>query len=121
MKYFDQHNLLRLTTLYYGNTPIAALSCIPDPANKIYNAYLTAYDPQYAHLSPGIVLFAESIKYAIEKKFKFYDLTLGLDYYKLSFRPQQFETKNLRIIRKGIRTSLLKGKSKLIKRLKKRA
>lgn len=118
MKYFFKIGLLRLTILWTEKKPIATLSCFSDPLKKTYNAYLTSYDPEYSKLSPGIVLFADSIKYAIENEFNFYDLGTGVYQYKLSFGPQQIKTKYLHIIRKGIRYMFLSKINKQIKLVK---
>ena len=94
-----------------------------DPGKKIYNAYITSYDPEYAKIAPGIVLFAESIQHAIEQKYRFYDFTLGLDPFKLSFGPEQYEIKDLMIKKKRMKTVLnekvLNGGRKILRKFKK--
>jgi len=104
--------------LWFDDIPIASQSCILDPANKIYNAYMTSYNPEYSKVSPGIVLLAESVKYAIGNKYKFYDLTVGADPYKLSFGPQQIATKNLNISRISLKSIFLIGLLNQVKKVK---
>ena len=120
MQYFFNNKSLRLTTLWDDEKQksIAALACFSDPVKKIYNAYLTSYDPEYSKLSPGIILFVDSIKHAIENNFRFYDLGAGQHPYKLSFGPQQLGTKNLHITRNRKRYLLLSKIIKLFKRIK---
>lgn len=121
-KHFD-HGLLRLSMIWDGDRPVAALACVLDPGKRIYNAYITSYDPDYANIAPGIVLFAESIRQAIELQYDYYDFTLGLDPYKLSFGPQAYEIKDLLIKKKRMKTvvieKVLNGSRKVLKRLKK--
>ena len=118
MRYFFDNKMLRLTVLWFNDIPIASRSCILDPANKIYNGYMTSYNPEYSKVSPGIVLFAESVKYAIGNKYKFYDLTVGADPYKLSFGPQQIATKNLNISRISLKSIFLIGLLNQVKKVK---
>ena len=99
-----ENELLRLSMIWDGEAPVAALACVIDPENKIYNAYITSYNPDYSKIAPGIVLFAESIEQAIDQNYKYYDFTLGLDPYKLSFGAKQYEMKDVLIKRKSIKT-----------------
>jgi CelD/BcsL family acetyltransferase involved in cellulose biosynthesis len=103
--------------IWDGDTPAASLACIVDPEKKIYNAYITSYNPDYSKIAPGIVLFSESIKQAIEQNYKFYDFTLGLDPYKLSFGPEQYEIKDLMIKKKRFKTAMTERILKLTKKI----
>ena len=103
MHHFFNNKMLRLTILWDGTHPVSALACLIDPVKQTYNAYITSYDPGYSKISPGIVLFAESINNAIENKFKYYDFTVGMDSYKLSFGPEQIKTKSIAIKRRSVK------------------
>ena len=117
MHQFYKHNLLRLTILRDRNKVIGGLACFADPEKKIYYAYITSYDPDYIKISPGIVLFVESIRFAIENGYKGYDLSVGHDPYKLSFGPEELRTKSLEVKRKRFRTNLLLKMGKVKKRV----
>ncbi len=104
--YHFENDLLRLSMIWDGDIPVATLACLIDPVNKIYNAYIASYNPDYSKISPGIVLITKSIKQAIDENYKFYDLTLGMDPYKLSLGPKQYETENVSITRKRLKTAV---------------
>ena len=113
---FAERDLVQLCIIWDQNIAISALACLIDPLKKTYYAFLTAYNPDYSKISPGIVVSAYLIEQAIEKKYKYYDLTVGLDPYKLSFGPMQHETKNVLIKRKSLKmavTSIVKKQVKV--------
>jgi len=103
MHHYFKNKLLRLTILWDRRHPVSALSCLLDPVKQTYNPYITSFDPAYFKISPGIYLITESIKHAIEEKYRYYDFTVGLDSYKLSYGPTQYETKNISIKRKSLK------------------
>lgn len=107
MHQFHKQNLQRLTILRDRDKVIGGLSCFADPKKKIYYAYITSFHPDYIKISPGIVLFVESIRFAIENGYKGYDLSVGDDPYKLSFGPEELRTKSLEVKRKRVRTTWL--------------
>ncbi len=120
LRIFFENDLLKLSVIWYGDTPVSALACTIDPVNRFYNSIITSYNPEYSKLGPGIVLFSESIKNAIELHYKYYDFTVGLDPYKRAFGPEQYETKNISIIRKNIKTFIVLGVAKRTKRILKK-
>ena len=111
LHHFFKQGLLRLIVIWDGETPVSADACLIDPENKIYNAYITSYNPAYARLSPGFVLCAMSIEEAIGENYKYYDFTVGMDSYKLAFGPDKTRTKSVMIKRKN-----LKNRAKLMAR-----
>jgi hypothetical protein len=78
-----QSNKLDLSFLNVDNQRIAALY------NFIYNDrcyhYQSGFDPRWSKYSPGKVIFAFSIKEAINNNFKEYDLLRGVEDYKFSW------------------------------------
>jgi len=112
---FYKNDILKLTMIWDGEIPVAGLACIIDHNKNTYNAYITGYNPEYSKLSPGTVIFAECIKKAIEEKYKFFDFTVGLDPYKLSFGSEKIETYNITITRKNFKTSIKTALKKQIK------
>jgi CelD/BcsL family acetyltransferase involved in cellulose biosynthesis len=117
LHYYFRENLLRLTIMSSNGKPIAALAVLKDPLKKTFNNYITSYDPEYASLSPGIALLSESVEYAIESRYKYYDFTIGLDPYKLSFGPDQFDTHHLFIRKRSFKMDIILP---LIRKLRKK-
>jgi CelD/BcsL family acetyltransferase involved in cellulose biosynthesis len=112
LNHFFELDRLRLTLLWVDQSPIAALAVIIDPEKKIYNNYITAYQKEHAAISPGIVLLTESIKHAINKHYSCYDLTVGLDPYKLTFGPNQQKTYDIRLNRKSAKNYMVNALSR---------
>ena len=104
LHYFFKNDLLKLSILWDGELAVSGQACLLDPANSIYTAYCTSYNTDYFKISPGILMVADSIKLAIEQNYKYFDFTVGLDPYKLSFGPKQYPTKDVSIQRKRIKT-----------------
>ena len=77
---FQELGMLKLCFLQQGDKRLAALLCFDHASTRF--AYNSGYDPEYASLSPGIVLFAESIRNAIEEGCGRFDLLRGTETYK---------------------------------------
>ena len=71
--------------------PIGALSFLEDKSKSTFYAHITAYDKDFSKISPGSVLFIYGIKTAIENGFKSFDLSVGLEPYKLAFKPKKID------------------------------
>ena len=80
---FSQNSWIELNLLYRTNTLLAGLLNFRYH-NRLY-FYNAAYDPEYAPYSPGIYLFINSIKQAIEGKKKIADFLRGQEKYKFDF------------------------------------
>jgi CelD/BcsL family acetyltransferase involved in cellulose biosynthesis len=74
---------IELTVLRADKVPVAALCCFT--YGTTYAAYNASYHPDYGHLSVGIVLFANRIKSAIERRFACFDFLRGDEDYKYRF------------------------------------
>ena len=74
---------LDLTVLSADGVPIAALCSLP--YGTTYAAYNAGYHPDYAHLSAGILLFANRIQAAIAQCFTAFDFLRGNEAYKYRF------------------------------------
>lgn len=74
---------LELTVLRADDLPVAALCCFT--YGTTYAAYNASYHPDYGHLSAGIVLFANRIQSAIERRFTCFDFLRGGEAYKYRF------------------------------------
>jgi CelD/BcsL family acetyltransferase involved in cellulose biosynthesis len=74
---------LELAVLCADKVPVAALCCFT--YGTTYAAYNASYHPDYGHLSVGIVLFANRIQSAIERRFACFDFLRGDEDYKYRF------------------------------------
>jgi CelD/BcsL family acetyltransferase involved in cellulose biosynthesis len=72
-----------LALLYANGVAIAGLCCFP--YGNTYAAYNAGYPPEYSHLSAGIVLFANRIHDAIDRRFTAFDFLRGNEPYKYRF------------------------------------
>ena len=72
-----------LAFLYADGVAIAGLCCFP--YGDTYAAYNAGYHPDYGHLSAGIVLFANRIRNAIDRRFTAFDFLRGNEPYKYRF------------------------------------
>lgn len=75
-----QADMLRLSTLYDGDTPMASMYQICF-ANVVH-LYNSGYDPQHSALAPGLVLLGYCIKKACKDQFAEYDFLRGTERYK---------------------------------------
>lgn len=79
----DPHFGGALFVLRLNGAPIAVLFCLR--AGKALHAWFVGYDPKYADYSPGIILFAETIKAAASAGYTELDLGPGDYAFKESF------------------------------------
>jgi hypothetical protein len=94
-------NRLWLDIFWDGDTPMSGLSAFWDKDKKIFVAYSMAYSDAYSDFSPGISIFAHSIKFAIENGCREYDNGRGDEKYKRgALGAQERYNRNL-LIRKN--------------------
>ncbi|MDT3686046.1 MAG: GNAT family N-acetyltransferase [Pseudorhodoplanes sp.] len=80
---------LFLPIMWNGDTPVGAQATFIDPAKRSLLAFMGGRDETFGKPSPGIVLHAHSIQYAIENGFTTYDFLRGNEAYKYSFGVQE--------------------------------
>ncbi|HET9904113.1 MAG TPA: GNAT family N-acetyltransferase [Xanthobacteraceae bacterium] len=80
---------LFLPVMWKGDTPVGAQATFVDPVKRTLHAYMGARDESFGKPSPGIVLHAHSIRYAIENGFTTYDFLRGNESYKYSFGAEE--------------------------------
>ncbi|MDY6843699.1 MAG: GNAT family N-acetyltransferase, partial [Thermodesulfobacteriota bacterium] len=98
---FLKEGWLRLFFLRFNSEPIAALYCF-DYKNGMY-VYNSGYDPQYAHISPGIVLFAHCVRTSIEEGKEVFSFLRGNETYKYRFGAE--DSMIYRLIIENVRKS----------------
>ncbi|MBA4369494.1 MAG: hypothetical protein C0403_17850 [Desulfobacterium sp.] len=103
-----QNNFLWLNVLWDGVKPIAACSAFLDRKNSTFVGCNTGFDENYSKLRPGTVIFSESVKYAIENGFKYYDFGRGTEEYKYTFGAKDRFNSNTQII-KNTPASIMKN------------
>lgn len=76
---------LFLPILWQSETPIAAAAILLDRPRKSLMCFLSARDVTIRDLSPGLMLHAHTIRWAIENDFRIYDLGAGNYAHKYAF------------------------------------
>lgn len=104
---------LWLTILWDGATPLSGMAAYVDQQKKTFSPFLMAYNEQFAKFSPGKVVLAHSIRYAIEHEFRMYDFGRGTMEYKFSLGAKERFNTNLIIVRKNLRTKVKNQISRL--------
>jgi len=76
---------LWLDLIYNGDDPMAGMAAFLDHKHQAFRFYMMGFNEAYAGFSPGKVMVAQSIRYAIEHGFQVYDFLRGDEPYKYSF------------------------------------
>ncbi len=95
---------LWLGVLWAGETPVAALVAFVDRPRGTFAFSKAGYNPAYARLSPGRVMLAHSIRWAIESGFQVYDFLLGGEDYKCSFGAVDRFARSVTLRRRSLRS-----------------
>ena len=105
-----------LNVLWSEDTPIAADAGFVDRWRKVWSSYLGGWDDRFARLSPGSLLMAHNIRYAIEHGFQVYDFLRGAEDYKFAFGTRERFTidaiitrRSLQLAAKGLARRLRSG------------
>jgi len=91
---FFKNDWLRFRATFLDSQPIGVLFSF-QYKDRIY-LYNSGFDPDFSHLSPGIIAIGIDIKAAIDEGFKYYDFLRGEEKYKLHFGAQKRYTVRLR-------------------------
>ncbi len=73
---------LWLSMAWVGEIPVAGLASFIDPVKKSLYTYLTAYNPRFAEVSPGLAIYGETIREAITDGIQYFDFLRGAPDYK---------------------------------------
>ena len=74
----------QISSIYQGDDLMASQGSFIEPERHTIVGYMTGYNAEYAHLSPGFILACASIRSAIERGFRRYEFARGDQTYKLS-------------------------------------
>jgi CelD/BcsL family acetyltransferase involved in cellulose biosynthesis len=98
----------RLFVLRFGNHPAATLLAIQ--SGKVLECVVTAFNRQYAHYSPGLLLFhllaREAHEYGIER----IHLTRGTEHFKERFENRQVEVADCIIGQTAFSRAVMRGR-----------
>lgn len=94
-----------VAVLYDGETPMAAQGSFVDAQSRTLYGYMMGYDVRYAGYSPGAMLVALSLRYAIEQGYQRYELARGGEGYKTSLATHTGYTAQTRLTRRGVRVA----------------
>ena len=107
-------NCLWIRSLWDGEVPIAAVAGFVDPARSTFYSYSSGFNPDYAAISPGLVVMAYSIKYAVENGLRIYDFLRGGEEYKYSFGARDRSSEHWVIKRRSMRRILITGARRIL-------
>jgi len=105
--HFSQQKQLFVKIIWDENIPISGTINLVDNQKKAFYFFVIGVNYDYKKYSPGRVILAKDIKYAIENGFEKFDFLVGADEYKFSFGAKQRNTFNIIITPKGLRPSIL--------------
>jgi CelD/BcsL family acetyltransferase involved in cellulose biosynthesis len=88
---------LRLDFLEVGGRALA--STFAFELDGVFYLYNSAYEPEAARLSPGLMLVSELVKGCIERGFERFDFLRGPERYKYQLGSQAVPLNNVRVIR----------------------
>lgn len=88
---------LRLDIAEVGDRAVA--STFGFVLNDTFYLYNSAYDPDLARLSPGLVLVSELVKRSIEEGLQVFDFLRGPERYKYQLGAQAVPLNNVRVVR----------------------
>jgi CelD/BcsL family acetyltransferase involved in cellulose biosynthesis len=94
---FAGRDMLRFFSLRFQGTIAAVILAFPF-RNKLYS-YLSAFDPEYEHLSFGTVLLHDSLKYAFECGYESWNFLRGRERYKFDWGAEVIHKTRLLIKR----------------------
>jgi CelD/BcsL family acetyltransferase involved in cellulose biosynthesis len=108
-----ENDSLWLTVFWDGTVPIAGMAAFVDRQRRTFNYYISGWSDEFSKLSPGQVIVAHSLRYAIENDFRVYDFLRGDEPYKYSFGAKKRFNTDVLITRKSLKLTA----SKLIGRI----
>ena len=88
---------LRLDFLEIGGRPVA--STFGFEQDNTFYLYNSAYEPDFARLSPGVVLVSRLVESAIDKELKWFDFLRGPERYKYQLGAQAVPLNNVTFAR----------------------
>ncbi len=100
MRAMHAEGLLRLTAMWRGDQPVAALSGFKGNPGGTFTTCITTSDREERRIDAGKILFTLSIRSAIEEGMTCYDFTQGAETYKIRFGSQTAPSLHARICRK---------------------
>tara|TARA_Y100001970_G_scaffold288129_1_gene414535 strand:- start:1752 stop:2735 length:984 start_codon:yes stop_codon:yes gene_type:complete len=94
----SKENWTRLYFMEIDNKKVSA--CIAFDYNNIRYLYNSGFDPDYQHLSCGLLLNATSLKDSIEHNFEFFDFLRGDESYKYHLGAQDTTIYTIKLMKK---------------------
>lgn len=88
---------LLLPILWHGGKALAALAILVDPLKKQLTCFLSGRDVAFGNPSPGLMLHADTIRWAIANGFSVYDLGAGNYPGKQVFGPEEHHVERFRV------------------------
>lgn len=98
---------LLLPSIWIGDAPMGVQAIFIDPVHRAFSSFMSGFNPDFAPLSPGIVLRGFTIRYAVSCGYRRYDMLLGAEAYKYKFGARSRYTADVVVQRRGARTRAL--------------
>jgi CelD/BcsL family acetyltransferase involved in cellulose biosynthesis len=95
LRHWFDVGILFMPTLWQGDRPLGVLGSIIDRDKRSLLFWVAGRDDTVSNLSPGLVLHAHSIRYAIASGLTTYDFLRGNEAYKYSFGAREHAIKHL--------------------------
>lgn len=102
-----QNGCLWCEVLWDGERPLAGLVAFTDPDKQTFAYFISGYNPELDHLSPGRVMVAHSLRHALAHNYRTYDFLRGGEAYKFSFGAQDRHSQAVAITRRSLKNKLL--------------
>jgi CelD/BcsL family acetyltransferase involved in cellulose biosynthesis len=97
---FQDRGWLRLDLLEIGDAAVA--STFSFQLDKSVYLYNSAYEPEAARMSPGLILVARLVQRSIEHGLRWFDFLRGPERYKYQLGGQALPLNNVRILNPGV-------------------
>ena len=95
-----ESGLLRLSRLRLNHSTLAVIYSLS--SNHTTYCYLQGFDPEFSSLSPGTYLMFSTIREALDRGMRDFDLLRGQEPYKQHWRPQQRPTYRISFCRQAL-------------------
>jgi CelD/BcsL family acetyltransferase involved in cellulose biosynthesis len=96
---FQERGWLRLDLLEIGDRAVA--STFSFQLDNTFYLYNSAYEPEAARLSPGLILVAQLVQRSVEQGLHWFDFLRGPERYKYQLGAQALPLNNVRILNPG--------------------
>lgn len=110
-----KQGLLWSDIFWLDDVPIAGMIAYQDKIRKTFSILITTFNVNYQDFSPGRVMFAHSIQYAIENGYQIYDFLRGDESYKSSYGANVRKNQSVSLSKKSALSVMFGAVADIIK------